>query len=81
MSEMRKCEVFKAENQKYYLVLGNHEGAYESHECTTYGPFASSDAAVDAIDYFSNPGSIWEDHKGSRPVPSDVQAPPRPSRW
>jgi hypothetical protein len=73
MSQERQCYIWKATDGKWYLELGNFEHAYESKDCTRYGPFRSESAATTALEEFSNPGSIHVDASGKVPPPSDAQ--------
>lgn len=70
MSVSRHCAFYKAADQKWYMDLASEE--YGGHEdSTTYGPFASKEAAIDFLDdNFSNPGGWSEDGAGTRPVPT-----------
>lgn len=98
MSEPRYCGVWKATDGKYYMDLADHGepdmdddedyygplGTYE--DCTTYGPFDTSEKALEYLDNFSNPGSFFTDDAGKTPPPTKspngkpVQS-PRRSRW
>lgn len=85
-SMSRYCGIYKAVNGKYYLELAPDEYG-EADTAITYGPFSSADAADDYLSRnFSNPGSVWTDHKGNAPVPtkspngSRVQS-PSSRRW
>ena len=44
MSQERQCRIWKATDEKWYVELGNFEYAYESRDCTRYGPFNSEGA-------------------------------------
>ena len=69
MSTMRHCEVYKADNDKWYLELGNQEYA-GPEDSTTYGPFKSEEAAEEYIGNFSNPGGWCTDSSGTQPAPT-----------
>jgi hypothetical protein len=73
MSQERRCHICKATDGKWYLELGNFEYAYDSKDCTRYGPFNSENAATTALDEYSNPGGFSVDTSGEVPPPSDAQ--------
>lgn len=77
MSQQRHCAVFKAQDGQWYLELGNFEHAHEREDCTVYGPFSCCRSAEDELDHHSNPGSMWTDDSGQRPVPEKVTRPTR----
>jgi len=66
MSCSRRCEIVKAKDQKWYLVLGKFEYAHNMSDCTVYGPFASEEKAEAELDNHSNPGCISTDDSGTR---------------
>ena len=70
-SVSRYCDIYKTDDGKWYMDLANEEyGEYD--DCTTYGPFNSSEAANTYLhDNHSNPGGGWEDDSGDRPVPTE----------
>tara|TARA_R110002110_G_scaffold8326_6_gene41867 strand:- start:5847 stop:6095 length:249 start_codon:yes stop_codon:yes gene_type:complete len=74
---------YKATDEKWYLILGNHEYAYDDHNCTTYGPFNTEEEAFGELDHHSNPGGSESDDEGMREPPENPQAPSgsRVSYW
>jgi hypothetical protein len=70
MSQARLCDIFKATDQKWYMLLGDREYAYDQDECTLYGPFNSEEAVHKELNNHSNPGGMSVDNTGTRPVPS-----------
>ena len=67
-SVSRFAEIFKAKNKKWYLNLADKEyGDY--HDSTTYGPFDSEEEAEEELHNHANPGALYTDNKGKRPVP------------
>lgn len=73
MSTVRRCEFFKATDGQWYVSLGDYEHAYEDHQCTNYGPYASLDAAESFVfDNFSNPGGYGVNDSGTIEVPSEL---------
>jgi hypothetical protein len=70
-SMSRHCDIYKTDDDKWYMDLANEEyGEYE--DCTTYGPFNSNQAANTYLhDNHSNPGGGWEDDSGERSVPTE----------
>jgi hypothetical protein len=76
MSVSRRCEIFKAVDNKFYLILGKFEHAEELADCNTYGPFGSAEKVETWIEENeSNPGGCWIDNSGTRPVPANVFSP------
>ena len=68
-STSRYCEIFKATNGRWYLLLGDFEYA-EWEDSTAYGPFSSENAADNYIRNFSNPGALDVDDSGTKPPPT-----------
>ena len=64
----RRCDIFKATDDQWYVLLGNFEYAEETEECTCYGPFVSQAAAEGELEYHSNPGGYSTNPHGKRPV-------------
>ncbi len=87
MSMQRRCDIFKATDNQWYVLLGNFEYAEETHECTCYGPFACEEKAVDELEHHSNPGGYSTYPLGKRPVPTAEDCTLKPptkslySRW
>ena len=50
-SMQRYCGIYKASDGKWYMDLADHEYA-DYEEANTYGPFDSSDQAMDYLDNF-----------------------------
>lgn len=73
----RRCDIFKAVDNQWYVLLGNFEHAHELEDCTCYGPFTDQPAADAELEFHSNPGSMWVDANGTRPVPKKVSPPTR----
>ena len=70
MSVSRHCSFYKATNGKWYMELSDREYSGQE-EATTYGPFASYEAADKYLrDGFSNPGGHWMDDSGTHEVPT-----------
>lgn len=76
MSQSRRCDIFKATDGQWYMELGNKEYAYEHHECSYYGPFASEEETMKELDKHSNPGAYGVDNSGKRPVPTEIEESP-----
>jgi hypothetical protein len=69
MSFQRHCEIYKAVDGRFYVDLANEEyGGVE--DCTTYGPFATEQEANGELEHHSNPGGLYVDLDGTRPVPT-----------
>lgn len=66
-SSSRHCHFFPTSNG-WYVELGNQEYA-DSYDSTTYGPFASYEAARGELEFHSNPGGSWVTDE-IRPVPT-----------
>lgn len=78
MSVSRRCDYFKAKDDQWYCTLGDDEHDYEDHECTTYGPFLSEEAADGYVSRnFSNPGGSCTDDSGTAAVPANAVSPTR----
>ena len=77
MSTCRACNFTKCNDGKWYLELGNFEHAYESHECTIYGPFNTLEEAHKELEQHSNPGGYSTDDSGHEDPPpkEDVTTP------
>jgi hypothetical protein len=72
MSMERRCDFIRANDLKWYLVLGENEHDYDDDDCLNYGPFDTEEQADDyLIEHFSNPGFSITDN-------SCVQDPPSP---
>ncbi len=70
MSCSRHCAFYKATNGSWYMELAQEEYAGRE-DATTYGPFATQDAADEYLrDGFSNPGGSWSDDSGTAAVPT-----------
>ena len=78
MSQLRRCDMYKATDGLWYLILGDSEYAYDDWNSTCYGPFTD----VPAIDAYirsnhSNPGQCCTDDSGSQQPPDEVVSPVR----
>lgn len=70
MSMSRFCEIFQANNGDWFMDLAADEDG-ERRDAFTYGPFVSEQAAEEYLaDNHSNPGSLYADRSGDRPVPT-----------
>ena len=69
VSEQRRCNVFKAVDAQWYLVLGKFEYAERDEDCMLFGPFRDQDEAETEITNHSNPGAWSVDDRGVVPVP------------
>jgi hypothetical protein len=56
MSWTRRCDIFRATDDKWYLILGNHEYSEDDKDCSCYGPFEDEDAAQDELFKRGSPG-------------------------
>lgn len=73
MSCSRHCAFYKALDGLWYMELAAQEYAGRE-DATTYGPFASEDAAADyRRARFVNPGGATIDDSGTDPVPLKSQ--------
>lgn len=81
MSCSRRCDIFKATDSKWYMTLGDFEYAYDDHECSNYGPFASEEATIASLRNHSNPGSYCTDDSGKSPPPKIERRTNRYGRW
>ncbi|MFK4136749.1 hypothetical protein ACI2KR_31450 [Pseudomonas luteola] len=71
MSQVRRCGMVLASDGKWYMELGDFEYAFDSQDCTWYGPFDSEEAASTYLYHnFTNPGGGEIDDSG-------VEAPPK----
>jgi hypothetical protein len=80
MSMSRRCDVTKAVDQQWYMVLGNFEHAHDLEDCTVFGPYATQELCEKELDFHSNPGSMNIDESGTRPVPPNVTEPTKKRR-
>lgn len=80
MSCSRRCEIVKAKDSRWYLVLGKFEYTYDMNDCTVYGPFATQEKAEAELDNYSNPGAISYDDSGTRTF-TNVCRPAAPSSY
>lgn len=80
MSLRRYCEMMKAKDQKWYLLIGDDFEDAGPEDSTAHGPFASESKTERYLeDNFSNPGGLEIDDSGTQDVPSDVKKPQRNS--
>lgn len=76
MSVSRRCDIWKANNSSWYVLLGDFEYADEERDCTAYGPFDSADEAESYVsDNFSNPGGQLVDDSGVDNPPENPTSP------
>jgi len=72
MSCQRRCDIFLATDQNWYMLLGDFEYAEDTCDCTFYGRFSSEE---DTLKYLhrahSNPGGSNTDNSGKRPPPKE----------
>lgn len=77
MSCSRRCDVWKATDGKWYMLLGKFEYA-EDEDCDSFGPFSSEEATHKyRQDNHSNPGAYNMDDSGTRPPPEKITQPRR----
>jgi len=79
MSMQRECLIYKANNNKWYIALGNREHS-DLNDSTTYGPFNDKKAAYEELQHHSNPGS-YSTNDTSLPHPPVECQPPTRRRW
>ena len=78
MSCRRRCDIWKATDGQWYMLLGKFEDADEEIDCDTFGPFSSSEGAHKYLfNNHSNPGGFSEDDSGTRPPPEKITVPRR----
>lgn len=79
MSCMRRCDIWKATDGKFYLLLGNFEHANDDEDCTAYGPFADEEQAFQRACNTGpgNPGGSDTDESGTQPPPLVFERPRR----
>lgn len=76
MSQSRQCTFYKANDNQWYCRLGDYEYAYEDHECTTHGPFATLESAETYISRnFPNPGGSTTEDSGTTPALAETLRP------
>ena len=64
MSMERRCDIWKATDGQWYIILGQWEYSYDDHECACHGPFESEKALEDWRFQFGGPnpgGGNWDD--------------------
>lgn len=73
MSCQRRCEIWKATDNQYYVIVGDFEHAYDEADCSAFGPFESEDDAFDGACRSGpgNPGGYDLDDGGTRPPPTN----------
>lgn len=73
MSCSRRCDVWKATDGKWYMLLGKFEHAEDEEDCDSFGPFSSAEATHRyRQNNHSNPGSYNEDDSGTRSPPEKI---------
>lgn len=79
MSCSRRCDIWKATDSQYYMIIGNFEHASEDEDCSTYGPFSDDEAAYEYARNTGpgNPGGCCTDDSGTQPPPTNYQRPRR----
>lgn len=75
MSQTRRCDISKAVDGKRYMILGNYEYTLHDRDCTTYGPFDSSDDVQTELNEHQNPGGFSVDPNGTMLVPLSAAKP------
>ena len=79
MSCQRRCDVWKATDGEWYMLLGKFEHAEEREDCEAFGPFSSDESAHEyRRKNHSNPGGFVLDDSGTRPPPEKIT---NPRRW
>jgi hypothetical protein len=76
MSMQRRCDIWKANDQKWYMILGDEEYAEEIEDCSIYGPFNDDKAVFRELDNHSNPGAYSFDDSGTEPPPKKPEKKP-----
>lgn len=71
MSMSRRCDIFKAVDGKWYMLLGKFEYAQDAEDCQAFGPYNSPDEAEAELQDHSNPGCVNFDDSGIRLVPQN----------
>ena len=64
MSTQRRCEIIKATDDRWYLILGNFEHAYNIDDCMVKS-FRTEDDAWAEVNKYSNPGGGYVDRSGT----------------
>jgi hypothetical protein len=78
MSMQRRCDVWKATDGQWYMLLGKFEHAEEEGDCDTFGPFSSEEAVLSYLrKSHSNPGGYSGDDSGTQPPPKKITTPRR----
>lgn len=76
MSLRRYCEIYKATDQNWYLLIGDEFEDAGPEDSSAHGPFASEDAAEEyRVNNFPNPGGYEIDDSGTQEPPKDVRRP------
>jgi hypothetical protein len=75
MSMARRCDIWLATDNQFYMLLGNYEYAHDEKDCTAFGPFASEEKAWEELEFHSNPGGGNIDRSGKRPPPTNPEKP------
>ena len=72
MSTRRHCEIFKADDGRWYVELGSYEDHWDEYDdpFEVYGPFPSEASAERELRNHSNPGGYDVDDSGRRRKPS-----------
>jgi hypothetical protein len=71
----RKCEIWKATDGQWYMLLGKWQNAIDKSDCDSFGPFSSSKETQEYLRYYysecrnADPGGFFEDDSGTRPPP------------
>lgn len=65
MSMQRRCEIIRATDNKWYVILGCWEYANDKRDCSVHGGFLSEERAIQEIDKFPNPGGWHCDNSGT----------------
>ncbi len=75
MSVMRGCEIYRANNGKWYLALNERENDFNPDNAIHYGPFNSEDEADEELNNHANPGGLMVDDSGKKEAPKNPQRP------
>jgi len=72
MSMSRRCDIWLANDGKWYLRLGKFEYAYDDYDCAIFGPFNTEKGLRMELNNHSNPGSEWYDPSGKENPPKNL---------
>lgn len=75
MGMRRRCDITLANDQKWYLTLGDFEDAYDDYDCTIWGPFNTEEELERHRLRFPNPGGSTFDDSGTEEPPEGAIKP------